>query len=203
MDKEIYIIRHGQTDFNLKGIVQGSGVDTSLNETGRRQARAFHNSYGHLPFTRVITSALRRTHETVAPFVDQGIQWIQYPEINEIGWGTQEGKRSTPESHAEYKAVVSAWESENYHAAMPEGESAFAMGQRLSRFINDLRQMEEELVLICSHGRAMRALMCLLKEVPLSRMNEFQHANTGLWQLQQQNGRFHFLKENDTSHLSD
>ncbi|HNU42529.1 MAG TPA: histidine phosphatase family protein, partial [Cyclobacteriaceae bacterium] len=32
--KKIYIIRHGQTDFNLKGIVQGSGVDSSLNVRG-------------------------------------------------------------------------------------------------------------------------------------------------------------------------
>ncbi|EJF08716.1 histidine phosphatase family protein, partial [Pontibacter sp. BAB1700] len=34
--KKIYLIRHGQTDFNLQGIVQGSGVDASLNELGRR-----------------------------------------------------------------------------------------------------------------------------------------------------------------------
>lgn len=39
--KKIYIIRHGQTDFNLKGIVQGSGVDSSLNDFGVAQSRAF------------------------------------------------------------------------------------------------------------------------------------------------------------------
>lgn len=201
MNKEIYIIRHGQTDYNLQGIVQGSGVDTSLNNTGRRQSRAFYETYRHLPFLKVITSGLRRTHETVAPFIDQGIQWEQFPEINEISWGVQEGQRSTPESHAEYKAVVSAWENENYHAAMPAGESAFEMGQRLHHFVDELRKMEEELVLVCSHGRAMRALMCLLKGVPLSNMGAFQHSNTGLWHVQQQDNRFQFLKENDTSHL--
>ena len=42
--KHIYLVRHGQTDFNLKGIVQGSGVDASINETGLKQAQAFYDN---------------------------------------------------------------------------------------------------------------------------------------------------------------
>ncbi|MFM8374363.1 MAG: histidine phosphatase family protein, partial [Bacteroidota bacterium] len=37
----VYFIRHGETDFNRQGIIQGRGVDSDLNETGRQQARAF------------------------------------------------------------------------------------------------------------------------------------------------------------------
>jgi len=33
--KKIYLVRHGQTDFNLKGVVQGSGIDAPLNATGQ------------------------------------------------------------------------------------------------------------------------------------------------------------------------
>ncbi|MCY7358013.1 MAG: histidine phosphatase family protein, partial [Rudanella sp.] len=32
--KRIYIIRHGETDYNRRGVVQGSGVDADLNEMG-------------------------------------------------------------------------------------------------------------------------------------------------------------------------
>ena len=64
MEKLIYILRHGQTDYNLQGIVQGGGVDTSLNDTGRKQAHAFHEAYKHIPFEAVITSRLKRTHQT-------------------------------------------------------------------------------------------------------------------------------------------
>ena len=39
--KTIYLIRHGETDFNRQGIVQGSGVDSDLNELGLAQAEAF------------------------------------------------------------------------------------------------------------------------------------------------------------------
>ncbi|NDE62419.1 MAG: histidine phosphatase family protein, partial [Cyclobacteriaceae bacterium] len=39
--KKIYLVRHGQTDYNLQGVVQGSGIDAPINATGRAQAEAF------------------------------------------------------------------------------------------------------------------------------------------------------------------
>ncbi|HLS39123.1 MAG TPA: histidine phosphatase family protein, partial [Sphingobacterium bovisgrunnientis] len=61
MKKTFYFIRHGQTDLNLKGIVQGRGVNTSLNDSGRKQADAFFNAYKHIPFDKIYTSTLVRT----------------------------------------------------------------------------------------------------------------------------------------------
>ena len=43
--KQLYIIRHGETELNRLGIVQGRGVDASLNETGITQAEAFFQKY--------------------------------------------------------------------------------------------------------------------------------------------------------------
>lgn len=200
-DKTIYILRHGQTDYNLRGIVQGGGVDTSLNATGEAQARAFYDKYQHLPFTKVLTSGLKRTHETVAPFLGQGLDWEQYPEINEMGWGDHEGLAATAQSKIEYESVTNAWIQGDYHAAMPNGESAWQLQQRLEAFVNHLQQRTEELLLVCSHGRAMRGLMCVLKEEPLKNMNSYSHSNTGLWIVKQESGRFHLILENDTSHL--
>jgi probable phosphoglycerate mutase len=57
--KTIYLIRHGETDFNRQGIVQGSGVDSDLNELGRAQAEAFFQSYQNVNFDKVYTSALK------------------------------------------------------------------------------------------------------------------------------------------------
>ena len=42
--------RHGQTDFNQSGIVQGSGVNASLNEIGQKQAAAFYKKFKDYPF---------------------------------------------------------------------------------------------------------------------------------------------------------
>ncbi len=200
-NKTIYIIRHGQTDFNLRGIVQGGGVDTSLNSTGRQQGAAFHKTYGHLPFEAVLTSTQKRTHETVKPFLDQGLAWEQFPEIIEMGWGDHEGKESTPDSRKEYRFVADQWNSGNYDIALANGETAQQLGARVQSFVEHVQQRTEELLLICCHGRTMRALMCILKQLPLSRMDDFSHTNTGLWIATQEDGLFIFHKENDTSHL--
>ncbi|MEY4709285.1 MAG: hypothetical protein RIS28_417 [Bacteroidota bacterium] len=48
--KTMYIIRHGETNYNRLGIVQGSGVDTDINELGQQQADAFYQAYKHIPF---------------------------------------------------------------------------------------------------------------------------------------------------------
>ena len=85
--KTIYLIRHGETDFNLQGIVQGSGVNSSINETGKNQASQFYKHYKSIPFQVVITSNLNRTIETASPFIDSGIPHYIYPEFNEIEWG--------------------------------------------------------------------------------------------------------------------
>ena len=201
MDKLIYIVRHGETDYNRKGIVQGQGVDTSLNELGRQQASAFFKQYQNHDFSLVITSTLKRTQETMRPFIESGLPWKRFEEINEINWGRHEGKQSSPELRADYKRIINEWDQGNYHVGIEGGETAFQMGQRLQQFINQLQQMPEQNILICSHGRAMRALMCLLKAEPLKMMNKYHHANTGLYQVEQQGLQFSFLLENDLSHL--
>lgn len=201
MDKLIYIVRHGETDYNKRGIVQGQGVDTSLNELGRQQAAAFFDQYRDHNFDLVITSTLKRTQETMLPFIETGLPWKKHEEINEINWGRHEGKQSSPELRADYKRIINEWNQGNYHIGIEGGETAYQMGQRLQQFIKQLQQMPKQNILICSHGRAMRALMCLLRDEPLKRMNNYHHANTGLYQVEQQGLQFRFLIENDLSHL--
>ncbi|MEO1515154.1 MAG: histidine phosphatase family protein [Bacteroidota bacterium] len=198
----IYIIRHGQTEFNRQHIIQGSGVDSSLNDTGRQQAKAFFDHYKEVPFELVLTSSLKRTRETASWFIDRGITWEKWPEINEIGWGIHEGKESEPWMKDSYLRVVGEWKRGNFSASVEGGESAAEMIARLSKFVDHLRQRTEENILVCSHGRAMRCLMCLLNDQSASAMENYRHANTGLYQFRLEDGRFHMLKKNDTVHLS-
>jgi len=202
MKKTIYLIRHGQTDYNLKGIVQGGGVDSDLNDTGRQQARAFFESYAHLQFETVLTSRLKRTHQTVAPFIDRGLPWEQFEEINEMDWGIHEGKPSSPDMHVEWKTVTDSWESGDYHARITGGESAWELGERLLRFIRHLQERPEQHLLVCSHGRAMRGLVCLMQELELRDMSRFRHSNTGLYLAEWDTERFYFHLENDLKHLA-
>jgi phosphoserine phosphatase len=64
--KTLYIIRHGETDQNLANVVQGKGINASLNATGRKQALSFFKKYSKEPIDYIFTSTLRRTQETVS-----------------------------------------------------------------------------------------------------------------------------------------
>lgn len=199
--KTIYIVRHGETEFNRLRIIQGSAVNSELNETGRRQAQAFFEHYRHVPFEAVLTSRLQRTHQTVQPFIEMGLPWEQFEEINEMNWGAHEGKECTPAMIEEYDMIKSEWGNGNYAARIPEGESAAELAARVGQFVDHLRQREENLLLVCSHGRAMSALMSVLRQEELKLMNRYTHHNTGLWKTHFDAGVFSFEVENDTQHL--
>jgi len=201
MQKTIYIVRHGQTEYNRKRIIQGSGIDAPLNEMGHRQARAFHQYYAEHSFDVVLTSRLRRTQETMAPFIDQGLPWESFSEINEMNWGKYEGKSSTPEMKEDYRRMLDAWKQGNYDACIPEGESAQELADRIGSFIQHLQERPEERILVCSHGRAMRCLMALLDQQPLAAMEEYEHANTGLYLYDYTPTVFTMNLKNDTRHL--
>ena len=55
----LYIVRHGETDFNREGIVQGRGVNTALNELGRQQAAALARRFAPIPLDRIYSSPLQ------------------------------------------------------------------------------------------------------------------------------------------------
>jgi probable phosphoglycerate mutase len=198
---KIYLIRHGETDLNLQGIVQGSGIDAPLNDTGHAQAAAFFQQYKDIRFDRVITSALVRTQETVAPFIAAGIPWTSTTDINEICWGVHEGQPYQKEMVDAYDAMIAAWAMGDFDAALPGGESAAELSARVGNFIDHLSTLTDEHVLVCTHGRTMRCLVAMLKRQHLREMERVKHTNTGLYLVHHTGSDFEILLENDTRHL--
>lgn len=201
MTKEIFIIRHGETDFNLQGIVQGRGVNPSLNETGRNQAALFYEQYKNEPFDVVYTSSLRRTHESVNGFIAKGIHWQQFADLDEISWGIFEGKRATHSFKAHYRELIEKWNSGNLDEKAPEGESPVEVQQRQILFINYLLQQPHEKTLICMHGRAMRIFLPTLLQQSLITMDQFPHHNLTLYKLNYTAQRFSVELFNNMDHL--
>ncbi|WP_457064867.1 histidine phosphatase family protein [Hymenobacter sp. UYAg731] len=200
--RTIFLLRHGQTDFNVRGIVQGSGVDSSLNDTGRRQAAQFFAAYGQVPFDKVYTSALRRTQESVQQFLDLGLPHEAHAGLNEISWGVREGTRITVEEDAEYRQVLAGWVAGDTHARLTGGESPEEVAARQRPFIELLKAREAEAtVLVCMHGRAMRVMLCQLLNYPLSCMEGFEHSNLCLYKLEYTGSVFTIKNFLDVSHL--
>lgn len=201
--KEVYIIRHGETDLNKQGIIQGRGINSDLNETGRLQAAAFFNRYKSIPFDKIYTSALKRTHQTVQQFIDMGISWQQLSGLDELGWGEWEGKPSSPESIVVFKKIAEEWQSANYDAKFVGGESPNDVLLRLKPAIEEIKSHhEEKCILMCIHGRVMRILLCYLLNKPLAEMADFPHQNTTLYRLRlSESGQFTLIDFNNTEHL--
>jgi phosphoserine phosphatase len=200
MKKNLYIIRHGETDYNKQNIVQGSGVDMPLNETGKNQAAQFYQTYKQHPFQIVYTSALVRSQQSVHQFIASGIKHIALPELNEISWGDFEGKKQTPEQKSVYWEMIQQWNKGNLHAKIANGESPLEMQARQKTALDTILQSTETEILICMHGRAMKSFLCLLLDEPLTQMEKFHHSNLCLYQVEL--GLYaKLLKANNVEHL--
>ena len=202
--KTIYLIRHGETDYNRRGVVQGSGVDADLNEMGRAQAMAFFGAYQHLPFDKIYISGLRRTYQTAEPFIELGIPYEKLDGLNEISWGAMEGRFPGNLDNEFYRHLIEAWSAGNTDVATDGGESPDQVALRQRVAINViLSHPEEKTVLVAMHGRAMRILLCWLTGQPLAEMDQFEHSNLCLYKLQYDYDTEAFTIElaNDTAHL--
>ncbi len=201
MQKEIFIIRHGETELNRQGIVQGCGVDPSLNATGQAQADAFYARYQDVPFELVMTSRLRRSRETVQAFIKKPLPWVEREEINEISWGVHEGKPSEPHMIKAYQRMIGAWAAGDLDARLEQGESAGEMIARIDSFLEELKSRSEKHILVCTHGRALRCMITRIQNDPVAAMETVPHANTGLYQVRWDGRDFHIHQYNDTRHL--
>ena len=196
-------MRHGQTDYNLKGIVQGRGIDSELNQTGKNQAKKFFQFYKNLPLDAIYTSTLKRTKQTVAPFLDLDLSHKELIGLDELDWGVFEGMETTPEIHEQYKFFLKSWREGKYHVGPLKGESPEVVSKRQELAIKQiLEQTHEKLVLLCMHGRAMRILLCQLLQNPLSMMDQYEHTNTCLYLLKQVDSNFEIVERNNIVHLS-
>jgi broad specificity phosphatase PhoE len=204
IERELYIIRHGQTDNNAKGIIQGRGVDLSLNEKGRQQAQAFFDVYKKVPFEVIYSSTLKRAQETVAPFAGLGIKHESFPELDEISWGDMEGSVPTNESSLVFQSLINSWKAGDIHAKpSPTGESPHELQQRQHQFLKYLLSTQYQKILIATHGRFIRAFMCTLTGRPLNEMETFTHSNLCLYKVRQNtDGKFEIELHCDMDHLS-
>ncbi len=200
--KKIYLIRHGQTDFNQKNIVQGSGVDTNLNDRGRAQADAFFEKYKDISFDKVYTSALKRSRQSVERFIGLGIPHEELAGLNEISWGTKEGHPVTPAEDEYYHYMIKQWQLGNTTLKIEKGESPEDVIARMKPAVDHiLKHEDEKTILICMHGRAIRILLCHLLNYPLRSMDFFEHENLCLYVLTYTGSMFQVEVHNDVSHL--
>ncbi|MCZ2130872.1 MAG: histidine phosphatase family protein [Bacteroidia bacterium] len=202
--KTLYIIRHGQTDFNKRNIVQGSGIDSDLNTVGRLQAESFYDFYKDEGFDIVYTSGLKRAIQSVDSFIQNGFEHRIHLGLNEINWGVLEGKENSPQQRKIFDEIMKEWRMGNLDKAIENGETPRQLMHRQTQSLDDILKTDAKKILISSHGRALRSFMCLLTYQSQQNMHLFPHTNLGLYVLEQvDDRRFEIVMKNNTDHLAD
>lgn len=177
-------------------------MDSSLNPRGIAQAKAFFNYYKDITFDKIYTSTLKRTRETVRGFLDLGIPNESLAGLNEISWGTKEGFKITPDEDQYYHYMLKQWQLGNTTLRIEGGESPDDVVKRMKPAVEHIMsKTEEQTVLICMHGRAIRILLCILLNYPLKSMDMFEHENLCLYLLHHTGSSFTIRLHNDVSHL--
>ncbi|MBS7563104.1 histidine phosphatase family protein [Mucilaginibacter sp. Bleaf8] len=200
--KTLYIVRHGQTDLNKQGIVQGRGMNTDLNDEGRKQAQLFFDAYKNVPFDKIYISELKRTQQSIQPFIDLGISYEKLSGLDELAWGIHEGQRSTPETKSAFLKLMRDWTSGRLDSKFENGESPNEVLERQKGALATIMSHpEEQNVLICMHGRAMRLFLCLLTNQSLVKMETFPHQNLVLYKVTYDGSQFNIAEFNNSIHL--
>ena len=197
--------RHGETDYNAAGRVQGRGIDSDLNARGRWQAERLAERLAAEPVEALYTSSLQRTHQTAAPLVARrpDLAPRRLPDLDEMDWGDYEGQAASASLKARYRRYVEQWEGGDFGLAVAGGESPRDVERRSRRAVDQIAAAHPTgAVLVVTHGRLLRVLLAsLLPDYSLHRMQELTHDNTALSIVDIGLGGPRLRSLNDTSHL--
>lgn len=152
----IYLVRHGETEWNAEGRCQGT-TDIPMNAAGFAQVRELARELEGVAFDAAYTSPLTRTRDTAEAILRRrGLRAMPVPELVELSYGDLQGTRSD----AWDDALRTAWSSEPWSVVFPNGES---LGMVRDRAVPVLEQIVAahpgETVLISAHGHLNRVLM--------------------------------------------
>lgn len=202
MNKRIYIFRHGETDYNKNKMMQGRSIDAELNKTGLEQVKRFFEYHKHIPFEVIFSSDLKRSIQSIERFKELDIPHIVDERITEFSWGISEGKVLNKELIDCFHKMVEEWKNGNIDYAIPGGESARSLKERIDSFISHIQQRNEKFLLINTHGRALRMLVTRILNEPIESMEKYEHNNTGLYVFDFDGNEFKMKISNDIAHLN-
>lgn len=169
--RRVTLLRHGRTEFNAAGRMQGH-LDTQLTDEGRAQAAAAAPLLAGFPFDRIITSDLSRAHDTAVTVAGAtGLPVSVDKRLRETHLGEWQGRTVTEIEQSDPGAIAS-WRSDPRWSP-PGGESRVDVVARSLPVIEELDaeyagDPEERSVLLVAHGGMIAGLVCGLLHLPQS-----------------------------------
>ncbi len=177
----IFVARHGETEYNRTHRIQGRGINEPLNETGRQQAKAIAEKLKEANVRHVFSSSLKRSIQT-ADIVASQLQLSveSHPELDEMNFGVIEGQ-PIDEIRDDLKRLHNAWSGGNTAFALENGESPeTVLGRVKSRTDALIEKHQGENMLLVLHGRLIRILLSHWLGYGLQKMHQIEHQNGAL-----------------------
>lgn len=200
---KIYLIRHGQTDWNIAGKIQGSH-DIPLNETGIRQAEQLAEAMDTRPVARIFSSTLARAKETAEKIGKrQQVEVCPMEQLIEVEFGKWEGL-TWEEIQKAYPREYGYWSINPAEAAPPEGERYETIMNRCIQAWNQILKITNgrEDTAIVSHGATLAHLFSyLMRNAPQEDHVIVGNASITSIEYNPLTEDFVLLDRNDSTHL--
>lgn len=170
----LLLIRHGETQWNAQGRIQGQR-DIALSDRGLRQAQTIARFLGASAIDAVFTSDLSRAHQTAQPLAQTlGIGLRIDPRLRERGFGLFEGS-TYEEAQANWPAQYAIWQRRDPAYALPGGESYLQARARVLQCLEEIvRDHTGATVAVVTHGGVLdivyRAAYAIAWETPRSHL---------------------------------
>jgi broad specificity phosphatase PhoE len=189
----LLVVRHGQTEWNIAGRIQGS-TDIDLDATGRAQVLEAAPELAAYEPARIITSDLRRAVDTARPVAERtGIEIELDKRLRERAYGPWEGL-TQQEIAEQYPEDHRRWRSQE-PLQHPEIETWGELHRRTSEAVRDIVESEVEgtAIVVCHGGSARQLIGGILgwEETPTSSLSgmdnahwaELRRMRSGKWRL--------------------
>ena len=168
---KIWLARHGETDWNVRHMMQGT-TDTEFNENGLVQAKRLGEAMKDSGVTRVYTSCLKRAART-GQIVAQclGVPCEVREGLQETGLGEWEG-RVWKDICAEDPEGTERWMKDRRNARPPKGETYQEVLDRFTAAVVRIARGNTQDVMIVTHNGTIKAFLAELNSTPLETMGE-------------------------------
>lgn len=201
MANTFYIVRHGQTNWNILGKTQGHG-NSDLTKKGEEQALELAEAMLNYPIDLIYSSDLGRAVQT-AEIVGQkiGIEVNQTPSLREMGFGAWEGLL-IEEIKKDHLDTYTTWRNEPHLVNIEGGETLHIIKERVDSFIKEINEKyDNKHILLVSHSVTVRVMLLSFLNSGMENIYRIKQDNTALNMVEFRDYGPVVLKMNDTSHI--
>ncbi len=203
MANTFYIVRHGQTNWNILGKTQGHG-NSDLTAKGIEQATELAESIVNYPIDYIYSSDLGRAVQTAQILGDKlNIKVEETEALREMGFGEWEGLL-IDEIKTNYANVYTTWRNEPHLAQIPGGETLHLIKDRVDSFIQSLNEKyDNKHILLVTHSVTVRVMLLAFLNSGMENIYRIKQDNTALNIVEYRDYGPVVIKMNDTSHIKD